>query len=105
VRVEKIDATANAVTVTGTIRGVTSSIPMTSQYESREFFAESLTSWRPAADHRTTASQDARYVSVLIYSGGAYPARPSGVPGGNVKYVGPVQPTTWLTGDEWVDNS
>lgn len=45
--------------------------------------------------------------TVLVYTGGAYPARPSSgsVPAGSVRYVGPVVPTTWLTGDEWVDNS
>lgn len=42
---------------------------------------------------------------VLIYSSGAYPARPSGLPAGHARYLGPVQPTTWLVGDEWVDNS
>lgn len=39
----------------------------------------------------------------LIYSGGAYPARPSGAVG--VTYIGPVQPTTWLPNDDWMDNS
>lgn len=38
---------------------------------------------------------------VLIYSSGAYPARPS-VAAGLVTYKGPTQPTTWLTGDTWV---
>jgi hypothetical protein len=42
---------------------------------------------------------------VLIYSGSAYPARPPGVPAGLVRYVGPSQPSDWLSGDEWVNNS
>lgn len=43
--------------------------------------------------------------STLVYANGAYPARPSSVPAGGVTYVGPVQPTTWLAGDEWRDIS
>ena len=39
----------------------------------------------------------------LIYAGGAYPERPSGAVA--VTYIGPVQPTTWLANDSWVDNS
>jgi hypothetical protein len=39
----------------------------------------------------------------LVYSGGAYPARPAGAVA--VTYIGPVQPTTWLANDSWVDNS
>jgi len=42
--------------------------------------------------------------TVLIYSGGDYPPRPAVQPG-YVRYIGPTQPTTWLPGDEWVDNS
>ncbi|CAD5999150.1 hypothetical protein [Agreia sp. COWG] len=40
----------------------------------------------------------------IIYTSGAYPARP-GLPAGAVTYIGPVQPTTWLANDSWVDNS
>ena len=43
--------------------------------------------------------------SALVYANGAYPARPSGAAAGAVTYVGPVQPTTWLAGDEWRDIS
>jgi cysteine sulfinate desulfinase/cysteine desulfurase-like protein len=50
----------------------------------------------------TLAASDLR---VLIYTAGAYPARPAGVAAGLVRYVGPVQPTTWLTNDEWINNS
>lgn len=65
VAVEKIDASANAVTVSGTIRGVASSqIPLTSQYEARTFLSEGSGSWRPLSDHRTKASLDATYAPV-----------------------------------------
>lgn len=37
----------------------------------------------------------------LVESGGAYPARPSNVPGGQVNYVGHDQPTDWQNGDTW----
>lgn len=57
------------------------------------------TNWAPA-----TVSGGGGGFTVLIYTGGAYPARP-GVPAGWVRYLGPVAPTTWLTGDEWIDNS
>ncbi|MFF1382758.1 hypothetical protein ACFVWT_04250 [Arthrobacter sp. NPDC058288] len=39
----------------------------------------------------------------LIYSAGAYPARPAGAVA--VTYIGPVQPTTWIVNDTWKDNS
>ena len=42
---------------------------------------------------------------VLMYTSGAYPTRPAGVPAGLCKYVGPSQPSDWLAGDEWVNNS
>ncbi|MDR6867539.1 hypothetical protein J2Y69_002143 [Microbacterium resistens] len=35
--------------------------------------------------------------------GHAYPARPSGAPGGAVTYLGPVQPTDWLPKDRWIE--
>jgi hypothetical protein len=41
----------------------------------------------------------------LIYASGAYPIRPTGVAAGLVTYIGPVQPTGWLTGDDWINNS
>jgi hypothetical protein len=41
----------------------------------------------------------------LIYASGAYPTRPAGVGAGLVTYIGPVQPTGWLTGDDWINNS
>ncbi|GAA3399426.1 hyaluronate lyase N-terminal domain-containing protein [Pseudarthrobacter polychromogenes] len=51
----------------------------------------------------TIAALSATYGTVLVYSGGAYPARPAGAVA--VTYIGPVQPTTWLANDIWKDNS
>jgi hypothetical protein len=47
---------------------------------------------------------DAATLRVIVYSGSAYPARPS-VAAGLVRYIGPVQPTTWLANDEWINNA
>lgn len=52
-RVEKIDTTANTVTVSGTIRGAATTITLTSQFHTIELVAESVSSWRPVSDHRT----------------------------------------------------
>lgn len=50
------------------------------------------------------ALRDDNALQVVIYAGGAYPARPS-VTAGRVRFIGPVQPTTWLDNDEWVQTS
>lgn len=55
----------------------------------------------PQSEFATQLS--ARFVAVVIYSNGAYPARPVGAR--SAKYIGPVVPTDWLPNDEWVDNS
>jgi hypothetical protein len=59
--VEKIDSTANTVTVSGTIRGSSTSVALVYQYESVVFEAESLSSWRPFAGHKTLAQLDATF--------------------------------------------
>ncbi len=43
------------------------------------------------------------YTYRLVYTSGAYPARPSSgsLPAGLAEYVGPTQPTDWLTNDTW----
>lgn len=61
VAVEKIDATANAVTVSGTIRGVSASLTLILSHETLLFFYEGTGSWRPLASHKTLSSLDARY--------------------------------------------
>jgi hypothetical protein len=45
----------------------------------------------------------AALTSAVIYAAGTYPARPATT--APVTYIGPVQPTTWITNDSWVDNS
>lgn len=52
---------------------------------------------------RVVALETAGFLRRIIYTGFAYPARPAGVSAGYVEYVGPVQPTDWLTGDTWVE--
>lgn len=52
---------------------------------------------------RVLALESAGLVRRLIYVGTTYPNRPTGVPAGYCEYVGPVQPTDWLTGDTWVE--
>ncbi len=42
-------------------------------------------------------------LTVLIHDGTLYPSRPAGLPGGAVRYLGPVQPTTMLINDEWIN--
>src|SRR4051812_41186705 len=56
IRVEKVDGSGNAVTVTGTIRGATGTVLLTSQYQAVEFWAESTSSWRPINDRRDDAA-------------------------------------------------
>lgn len=51
------------------------------------------------------AGQDnEQLLSVLTYSGSAYPSRPD-VPDGHVRYIGPVAPSDWLSNDEWLNTS
>lgn len=40
---------------------------------------------------------------ILIYTSGAYPARPIGAV--SALYIGPIQPTDWQPNDRWMDNS
>lgn len=42
---------------------------------------------------------------VLVYTAGAYPARPTGLPAGLAIYKGPVAPSDWVEPDEWLDTS
>jgi hypothetical protein len=68
----------------------------------------SLTSWSqvPKPSGGIPASDlDGTVLRVLRYSGGTYPARPTGLPGGSVKWIGPTTPTAWIADDEWVNNS
>lgn len=49
--IEKIDATTNAVTITGSMRGTATTLTLTGQYETLELRADSAGSWRPYANH------------------------------------------------------
>lgn len=64
---EKIDATTNTVTVTGTIRGVSTSLTLTLPNENVVLEAESLSSWRTLYSHKTLGSLDSRYGNTVNY--------------------------------------
>ena len=64
--VEKVDATANAVTVSGTIRGVTATTTLVGQYETLMLISESTTSWRPEASHRTKTWLDSTIAAQAV---------------------------------------
>ena len=51
------------------------------------------------------AATAATTLLVLVYSNGAYPARPAGTAAGCARYIGPIQPQSWLIGDEWIQPS
>lgn len=40
----------------------------------------------------------------LLHDGSAYPTRPdtTSLPAGYAEYVGPTEPTDWVTGDTWI---
>jgi lysophospholipase L1-like esterase len=60
--VEKTDASTNAVTITGNIRGVGgTTISLVWQNEDLMFAADTAGSWWPVAGHKTKASLDAAY--------------------------------------------
>lgn len=63
--VEKTDSTSNTVTISGTIRGTSTSVALVYQYESIVFEAESLSSWRPIAGHKTLAQLNGTFVATL----------------------------------------
>lgn len=56
-----------------------------------------------ALSARVTVLENAGFLRRLIHDGVSYPARPAGVAAGFVEYVGPTEPTDWLTGDTWVE--
>lgn len=61
IAVEKTDATANVVTISGTIRGASSSVALSGPNETVVLEAETLTSWRPYAGHKTKTWLDSLY--------------------------------------------
>jgi hypothetical protein len=59
-----------------------------------------------ALQGRVSALESAGFVRRLVYGAttpSQYPIRPVGVPAGYCEYVGPTEPTDWLTGDTWVE--
>lgn len=60
VSVEKVDASANAVTVSGNIRGSAATFALQLQFQSIEFVADAAGSWRPRTGHVTMSSLDKR---------------------------------------------
>lgn len=89
IEAQKVDSSANTVTLTGNIRGVgSSSLVVRLQYEGIMLVADSAGSWWPMADHKTLASLDARYINVapgalgntLRSTGSAWASKPDPVP-------------------------
>lgn len=71
--VEKLDATANTVTVSGTIRGVSGTDVMRLQHETLGYFYEGTNSWRPWVDHKTLTSLDGRYINLASPDANIHP--------------------------------
>lgn len=61
--VQKTDTSTNAVTISGSIRGVATSITLVLANETVWFTVDSLGSWWPLASHKTLGSLDARYAA------------------------------------------
>lgn len=68
IAVEKTDATANIVTVEGSIRGEAITNTLKLKREAIVYEAETSGSWRPIADHKTLGSLDARYEAKIAES-------------------------------------
>lgn len=68
--VEKTDASTNTVTLSGSIRGATSTIVLVWRYESVELISNGTT-WFVAAGHKTKASLDAAYAAIGSGAAGA----------------------------------
>jgi hypothetical protein len=61
--VEKTDSSLNLVTISGSIRGATSTVTLAWKNESVEFVADATGSWWPVAGHKTKAALDAAYTA------------------------------------------
>lgn len=87
--VEKTDTSANLVTVTGSIRGATTSVSLTWQYETLQFACDAAgTTWYPQTGHKTKTALDAAYApagavasQTFTSANAATQARPTGVTG------------------------
>jgi hypothetical protein len=106
--VEKTDASVNTVAITGNIRGVAATtISLYWQNELLELTSDASGSWWPTSGHKTKAALDAAYFNVLGTASNpvtnASAARPTGLT--KVFWQCPTQPTNWIAGDEWINNS
>lgn len=87
--VEKVDTSANVVSITGSIRGVgASTITLKLKNEAITFRADSTGSWYPLADHKTLSSLDGRFVPQAA-SGDAVGSAPVKQADGSTKYANP----------------
>jgi lysophospholipase L1-like esterase len=59
--VTRLDSTVNTLTITGTIRGVSTSITLSLLNEAVELVSNGSGSWWPTADHKTLSTLDSRY--------------------------------------------
>jgi hypothetical protein len=67
IAVQKVDASPNGITISGTIRGSSGTLPIKgNRYETQVLVSEGSNSWRPIADHKTWASIDAEIASIAI---------------------------------------
>lgn len=66
--VEKTDASANTVTITGNIRGSAGSVVLVWQREAIELLSKADGSWWPIAGHKTKTSLDAAYAPLGAFT-------------------------------------
>jgi hypothetical protein len=69
IAIQKIDSSANTVTISGSMNGTTTTVLLYGQYEARTLVATGST-WRLLADHRTKTQMDAAYLSATAQAGG-----------------------------------
>lgn len=53
----------------------------------------------------TQIGLNGQFVTRVTHDGTNYAARPADVPAGLAEYVGPTEPTSWLSGDTWVSTA
>lgn len=73
IAIEKTDSSVNAVKISGTIRGESTSATLKLKREIILYEAESKTSWRPISDHKTLGSLDERYPLSVGFQAGQVP--------------------------------
>lgn len=96
--VEKTDTSANLVTITGSIRGASTSVSLYWQFETLSLVCDAAgTTWYPQLGHKTKATLDAVYARIpwaVVWDGtGTQPARPITPANWPIAWICPVQPT------------